>query len=58
MCKFRIVITEYCPFTGHSHTHEVVATTDDCDKNMLWYTSDYGLDCIAYLNEHPEAKLI
>lgn len=38
--------------------HQVVAYQDSNDTNLLWYDNDYGIECIAYLSEHPEASRI
>ena len=48
MVKFLIEVAE----------HQVVAYQDSNDADLLWYDDAYGIECVAYLSEHPEASRI
>lgn len=58
MVSYKIKVVECDPFDYTIFSRTVIATVDKNDPNLLWYTSVYGLDCIAYLDEHPEAEIL
>ena len=53
--NYLILFSGYDPFDGHQYQHEVVATQDTTDPDLLWFDDDYGQECCAYLSDHPEA---
>jgi murein L,D-transpeptidase YcbB/YkuD len=57
MKKYRIVVECYCPFELVVYKSTVTAYLDT-DGNTLWYDDVYGLECMTYLTEHPEAVSI
>ena len=54
--RYKIRIEYDDPFTKEHCTKWVVATTDVYDEDMLWYTSPYGQEHMAFLSHHPEAE--
>lgn len=54
--KYIIQVVSVDPFTFQLYTETVCAYQDKADANILWYDDAYGIEHIAYLNEHPEAK--
>ena len=58
MVSYKIKVVECTSFDYTIFSRTVVATADEHNPNLLWYTSVYGLDCVAYLDKHPEAEII
>ena len=56
--KYLIIVDGIDQFDGHQYQTTVVATQDESDPDLLWYSDTYGLDHIAYLSDHPEAVLM